>query len=510
MNSASPRSTGVRALLARAFATPAPGAADGRRGTVLTLAAAAVLGAWMLAYKLQCFRGLAYTSDLFQFAQLATSWLRGHLLEDNCYGDHLSIHTYFLALPLAVFVVPAGPAGLLLALALAFAGGFTAIVRILRLFAVPLPAALAWGGAATIMPLSVHVYQDVIYGFHVELLMPALALWLAYFLLRRHWTGSLLLAVALLAVKEETPVLAAAVAGMVFGEDAIRGLFQRTASLRAKLGAINWPALAVAVVAVVALPVLLHILKSHPAEGYSPGNFRRIRAVDHSELDGTGTLLGYFYDNWDVWLRSPQVNTWLGFALTGTFGLIALRPHFLILGVGTTLIGWLMQDDLSWAPRLAPSLAFYQVAGVLSFASAYHLAASGAGWRGRRRFVVAAAALILLVAGFRQQLRAAARAGEFYSLHPHLEITPADRLQADALFAEYRRQRQPDEPVIASPSLFRYADYRSLYWEDRLAGRPTPVWMLRSYGSPGVPAPVDGYRLVGHAGRFALFRRDSP
>lgn len=511
MSEFSPSPSGVRGVLARVFATPPPALSPaGPRDTRLTLAVATLIGVWLLLYKLQCFRGLAYTSDLFQFAQLATTWLQGHLLQDNCYGDHLSIHTYLFVPLLAPFVLTGGPAGLLVALALAFAAGFIALVKILRLFAVPLPAALAWGAVASLMPLSVHVYQDVIYGFHVELMMPALALWLAYFLLRRQWTGSLLTALALLSVKEETPLLTLTVAGAVFCEDALRGLLTRAPSLRAKFRACNGVAVTVALLALIALPVLLSILKSHPPQVGSPGSFGRIRSIDHGDIDGTGTLAGYFYDNWDAWLRSPQVKAWLGFALAATFGLVALRPHLLLLGVSTALISWLAQDDLSWSPRLAPSLAFFQVAGVLAFASAYSLLAQVAAWRRAGAVAAIVVAALLLVGGFRTQRHTAVRADEFYSLQPKLEISPDDRRQADQLFAQYRRLRQPGEPVIATASLFRYADYHSLYWSDRLSGKPQPVWMLTAYGAPTPGVQVPGYRLVGEAGRFALFRRTSP
>ena len=148
-------------------------------------------GAWLLAYKLQCYYALDYTSDIFVFVQLATSWLKGRFLFDNYYGDHRSIHTYFLAPLLALFVKPFGAPGLLIALAAAFSAGFAAAARILRLAGVPLPWAMVGGLLVSFMPLSVHHYQDETYGFHLELLMPAFGLWLGYFLLRRSWWGSL-------------------------------------------------------------------------------------------------------------------------------------------------------------------------------------------------------------------------------------------------------------------------------------------------------------------------------
>jgi len=100
---------------------------------VAALGVALTVAGWIFAFKMKSFLGLATTSDLYQFVQLATTWLNGAFLHDNCFGDHLSIHTYFFVPLLAVFAKPFGAPGLLFALSLAAAAMFAAIVRILRL-----------------------------------------------------------------------------------------------------------------------------------------------------------------------------------------------------------------------------------------------------------------------------------------------------------------------------------------------------------------------------------------
>src|SRR5947207_10768795 len=59
----------------------------------------------------------SYSSDLFVMVQAARSWLEGKgVLQDNCLGNLLAIHTYFLLLPLGLLAKPFGAPGLLLVL----------------------------------------------------------------------------------------------------------------------------------------------------------------------------------------------------------------------------------------------------------------------------------------------------------------------------------------------------------------------------------------------------------
>jgi hypothetical protein len=95
-------------------------------------------------------------------------------------------------------------------------------------------------------------------------------------------------------------------------------------------------------------------------------------------------------------------------------------------------------------------------------------------------------------------------------MQPSLPISREERLKADALFEIYRRARKPGEPVGASAALFRYADYPSMYWMDRLNGRPKLVWVLADLekGFPDEEA-YSGYERFAQDGRFAILRLKS-
>lgn len=503
--------------LARILASPSPVESPvltRKEKAVLALLAVAV-GGWIFTYKLRDFFGLGTTSDLYQFVQLSTSWLRGRFLYDNYYGDHLSIHTYLFCPILSVLTVPFGAVGLLLALGLAAALAVVATVRILRLLGVPFGLALGYAMAATLMPLSVHVYQDSIYGFHVELLEPCLALWLAYFLLRRHWPGSILLAMVMISIKEDAPLLVVAVAATILAEDLVR-----SAGARGRR-AWNAPAGAVMLLGAVAVPLLLLIIKSRQT-GVVSASLSRLHPVGAADgIASFAALISYVTGNFPGWLRSDAVSAWLGIALAATFGFIVLRPHLLVIGLGTTLIAWLMQDPLLWSPRFAQALAFFQLTGCLVFASVCWLAHGRpiqAGWDRSARWVLGLATLAGLGWGLRQQWRAVPKTTEVYRLAPASTIKPAERDKADRLFALYRREGRRDEPVMASPYLFRYAHDRNLLWPHSLVKRPRPVWILwDAKASPlaGLRSSLvmdngidlTAYDLKGRADDFLLYRQ---
>jgi hypothetical protein len=69
-----------------------------------------------------------------------------------------------------------------------------------------------------------------------------------------------------------------------------------------------------------------------------------------------------------------------------------------------------------------------------------------------------------------------------YLLRSGSPYSPLERQQADEMFARYRREGKPGEPVIASTMLFPYAHDRNLFWLDRLHGRPPPIWILGDSG----------------------------
>lgn len=471
-----------------------------------TTLSAVILGSWLLVYKMQSFLGLAYTSDLFQFAQLATTWLHGDFLYDNCYGNHLSIHTYLAVPALAVFVLPLGPAGLLVALSLSFALGFVAMKKILTHCDVPEKLALAWAALVSCMPLSLHVYQDAIYGFHVELLMPALGLWLAYFILRRSWKGTLAITITLCGLKEESPLLVLAIAGTLMAEDFVRGLISKRPTRENMLKALNKPSLAALIIAIVALPTFLYILHAYKPIGYSPGSFSRMRPIDGTTVTDGFSFIGYLYFNAENWIRSTQVISWLGIMSVGSLGMVFLRPHILLFGLVTTFVTWLMQDDILWAPRLAPTLAVAQFAACLGFVS-FRRYINLIRLPSLRTGIGIAATLIAATLSIRSQFLMSPDSGQIYKQSPVLALSSAERAQAQSVFSEYEARRINGEPAIASPYLFRYVHYADLYWADRLNGRPEPHWVLLDFGTPPPQAAYSNYVLIKQSGRFALFKR---
>src|SRR2546429_2500461 len=118
----------------------------------LGLAVFAVI--WVFVFKLKTFYALGYTSDLFVYVQLARSWLEGRgLLHDNCFGNHLAIHTYFLLLPLGLIAKPFGAPGLLFVLAASVVATYFWATRILRLLGVDGRVAILSAGLVLISPL---------------------------------------------------------------------------------------------------------------------------------------------------------------------------------------------------------------------------------------------------------------------------------------------------------------------------------------------------------------------
>src|SRR5205807_2299990 len=71
-------------------------------------------------------------------------------------------------------------------------------------------------------------------------------------------------------------------------------------------------------------------------------------------------LFAFVVSNMAHWLGSGVVHQWLWVMLIGSFGTILLRPYYLIIGLPTTLVAWLKdQNDLLWTPR------FYSTAALL-------------------------------------------------------------------------------------------------------------------------------------------------
>ena len=483
------------------------------RWDFVALALAMFIAVWVFALKLKTFYDLAYSSDLFESVQAARSWLEGRgLLQDNCFGNVLATHTYFLLLPLGLIAKPFGAPGMLFVLAASVGAAYFWATRILRLLSVDGRIAVIAAGVVLTSPLSVAFYQEPGFGFHVEILTPALCLVMFYFLLQQRMIPSIMAALAVISVKEDAPI-AAAVVTLVAGVET----WISSAGKRARCR-FNWPAAITLLLSVSAIPLLLAISWSQSPTMYARHSVDRLGIVAPGSLSGPGALFVFVASNIAHWLGSGVVRQWLWIMIVGSFGTILLRPHYLVVGVLTTVVAWLMgRNDLLWAPRFFPTEALLWCITLVGFASIARAAQYYSKWT---RAAVLTTAIAIAALSTSAQLALVPQARPAYLLRPYSLYSPQERQQADAVFARYRREGKPEEPVVASTWLFRYAHDRNLFWLDRLYHRPMPIWILGdsadSYRpfriSPDTINPrsgihIEDYALIDRRGRFVLLRK---
>ncbi len=483
------------------------------RWDYIALALAVFTTVCVFALKLKTFYDLGYSEDLFVSLQAARSWLEGKdLLRDNCWGNVLTVHTYFLLLPLGLVAKPFGAPGLLFVLSASVGAAYFWAVRILRLLGVAGLLAVVLTAIVLASPISVGFYQEWYFGFHVEDLAPALCLILFYFLLQRRLIPSIVTALAVISVKEDAPIAAAMVA-MVAGVETWIAAADKPARCR-----FNWPAAMVVLLSCSAIPLLLSISFSQPPTVYAPHSVDRIAIVKPGSLSSPEALFTFVVSNMADWLGSSVVRQWLWVMLIGSFGTIFLRPYYLIVGLPATLVAWLKdQNDLLWAPRFYSTAALLWCVTLVGVASIARSITFDKRW-GQGAAVATAVAIIALSAF--NQLALVPIARNAYLLRYASPYSLQERRQADEVFARYRREGKADEPVVASTWLFRYAHDRNLFWLDRLHDRPAPMWMLGDGADAYAPLrissdainPKSGIRLrdytvIDRRGRFVLLRK---
>jgi len=492
------------------------------RWDFVALALAVLTTLWVFALKLKTFYDLGYSGDLFVSVQAARSWLEGKgVLQDNCFGNILAVHTYFMLVPLGVIAKPFGAPGLLFVLAAAVGVTYFWATRILRLLGVDGPVALFAAAAMLASPLSILFYQEAGQGFQVELLAPALCLILFYFLLRQRMVPSIVTALAVFSVKEDAPIAAAMVAAVAGVETWI------SSAGKVVRYRFNWPAVIVVLLSAIAIPLLLAISWSqvptayagHPVDRLSDHSVSRLGIAAARSLSGPGAVFAFVTSNTAHWLDSSAVRQWLWVMLVGSFGTILLRPYYLVVGVPTTVVAWLMnQNDLLWPRRFFPAQTLLWCVMLVGFASVVRVATSGE--KRTRAAVLTVAIVIAALAASAQFVLVPWFARGAYLLRSTSLCSPQERQQADAVFARYRRESKPAEPVIASTLLLRYAHDRNLFWLTRLWGRPAPIWILGDSADAYAPFkisedkinPASGIRLEDYTvldshGRFVLFRK---
>ena len=484
------------------------------RWDFFALAIAVFTAAWVFALKLKTFYDLGYAGDLFVETQLARSWLEGRgLLQDNWAGNFLAIHTYFLLVPLGLIAKPFGAPGLLFVLAASVGVTYFWAARILRLFGVNGCVAVIAAGALLISPLSVAFYQAAGWGFYVETLALSLCLILFYFLLQQRMIASIVTAIAVISVKEDAPIAAAMVA-IVAGVETWFSSPGKPARCR-----FNWPAAITLILSVSAVPVLLAISSAQSPTMYARHSLDRHGVVASGSLSSPRALFVFIASNLAHWLGSNVVRQWLWIMIIGTFGTVLLRPYYLIVGVPTTVVAWLMnRNDLLWAPRFASTEALLWCVTLVGFASIARTVSDCT--KRMQTAVLTTAIAIAAVSTCTQVALVPWFVRGAYLLRSTSLYSPSERQQADAVFARYRREAKPEEPVVASTTLCRYAHDRNLFWLNRLNGRPAPKWILGDSEDPYPPLkissdtinPMSGiriedYTLLDHRGRFVLFKK---
>ena len=469
---------------------------------------------WVFALKLKTFYDLGYSGDLFVSVQAARSWLEGRdLLQDNCFGNVLAIHGYFLLLPLGLIAKPFGAPGLLFVLAASVGAAYFSATRILRLLGVNGRVAVIAAGVLLISPLSVAFYQEAGHGFHVETLVPALCLILFYFLLRRRMIESIVTALAIFSVKEDAPVAAAMVA-IVAGVETWISSPGKSAPYR-----LNWPAAITLLLSVAAIPLLLAISWLQSPTTYARHSLDRLGVVAPGTLSSPGALFVFVASNIAHWLGSSVVRQWVCVMIVGTFGTILLRPYYLVVGVVTTVVAWLVnRNDLMWAPRFFPTEALLWCITLVGFASIARTVSHCS--KGMRTAVLTTAIGIAALSASAQLALVPWFTRGAYLLRSTSLYSSSERQAADAVFARYRREGKPGDPVIASTMLFRYAHDRNLFWLNRLYGRPAPIWILGDSADAYTPFRIsadainaksgirlENYVLVDQRGRFTLLKK---
>jgi uncharacterized membrane protein len=489
-------------------------AAPWDRWDSVALALAVFTTLWVFTLKLKTFYNLGYSGDLFVSVQAARSWLEGRgLLQDNCFGNVLAIHGYFLLLPLGLIAKPFGAPGLLFVLAAAAGAAYFWATRILRLLGVNPRVAIIAAGVLLVSPLSAAFYQEAGHGFHVETLVPALCLILFYFLLRQRMIASIVTALAIFSVKEDAPIASAMVA-IVAGVETWISSPGKSARDR-----FNWPAAITVLLSVSAIPLLLAISWLQAPTIYARHSLDRLGIVAPGTLSSPGALFVFVASNIAFWLGSSVVRQWLWVMIVGTFGTVLLRPYYLVVGIPTTLVAWLMnRNDFLLAYRFFSIEALLWCVTLVGIASIARTVSNSS--KRMQTAVLTTATGIAALTAFAQFTLVPWFARSAYLLRSTSLYSSSERHQADALFARYRREGKPGDPVIASSMLFRYAHDRNLFWLNRLHGRPVPIWILGDAADPYVPFRIstdtinansgirlEDYRLLDRRGRFVLLRK---
>jgi hypothetical protein len=80
---------------------------------------------------------------------------------------------------------------------------------------------------------------------------------------------------------------------------------------------------------------------------YARHSLDRLGIVATGTLSSPGALFVFVVSNIAHWLGSGVVRQWVCVMIVGPFGTILLRPYYLVVGVATTMVAWLVnRNDL--------------------------------------------------------------------------------------------------------------------------------------------------------------------
>lgn len=149
-----------------------------------------------------------YQSDIYLLYQAAGDWLTDKpLYTENTYGNLMGLHTYYLLPLLALFTKPAGVYGLVLAQALLYLAAVIAWIR-----AVPPRQGPGISLVLTLLlcgPLGFYIFDDPVYGWHVENLLLPLTILAAAALYRERTVAAWILLLCMALLREDGALQAA-------------------------------------------------------------------------------------------------------------------------------------------------------------------------------------------------------------------------------------------------------------------------------------------------------------
>src|SRR5262249_37764547 len=118
-----------------------------------------------------------------------------------------------------------------------------------------------------------------------------------------------------------------------------------------------------------------------PVDHLAGHSVDRLGIVAPGSLTSPGAVFAFIALNSAHLLGSRVVRQWLWVMVVGSFGTVLLRPYYLVVGVPTTVIAWLMdRNDLLLARRFFPAQALLWCITLVGFASIARAATSSEKW----------------------------------------------------------------------------------------------------------------------------------